>query len=137
MTGAAVDAIAFLRSPLAIRERCEAVLAAGIGGQLAHFEVDLGRLAVAVELTWRVMRENYPALDVPLHSRVNHFGVGGIDRLRRLEAQIPDPAERARCLTDLIVTSVLLDAGAGSDWRYVEPGTGLVVQRSEGLALAS
>ncbi len=137
MTTDADEAIAYLRSPLAIRERCEGVLAAGLRRELANFDVDLGRLGVAVDLTWRVMRENYPSLDVPLHSRANHFGVGGIDRLRPLEAQISDARERARCLTDLIVTSVLLDAGAGPEWRYVEPGTGLVVQRSEGLALAS
>jgi hypothetical protein len=33
--------------------------------------------------------------------------------------------------------SVLLDAGAGPDWKYVEPATGEVFSRSEGLAVAS
>ena len=50
---------------------------------------------------------------------------------------LADPLERARALTDLVVTSVLLDAGAGAEWHYVEPETGLRLQRSEGLALAS
>jgi len=38
---------------------------------------------------------------------------------------------------ELCVVSVLLDAGAGPDWRYTEPGTGMVLARSEGLAVAS
>lgn len=33
--------------------------------------------------------------------------------------------------------SVLLDAGAGNDWRYTESEGGMVVERSEGLAVAS
>jgi hypothetical protein len=35
------------------------------------------------------------------------------------------------------VVSVLLDAGAGAPWRWREPGTGIELGRSEGLALAS
>jgi len=35
------------------------------------------------------------------------------------------------------VTSVLLDAGAGPAWRYVDAATGIAATRSEGLALAS
>jgi hypothetical protein len=72
-----------------------------------------------------------------LHSRVNHFGVGGRDRLGELEGHLGSARERARALTDLIVTSVLLDAGAGAEWCYVEPGTQIEARRSEGLALAS
>ena len=33
--------------------------------------------------------------------------------------------------------SVLLDAGAGAAWTYVEPESGKAFQRSEGLAIAS
>ena len=36
-----------------------------------------------------------------------------------------------------MVTSVLLDAGAGPDWRFRDPLTGESHSRSEGLALAS
>ena len=38
---------------------------------------------------------------------------------------------------DLAVVSVLLDAGAGPEWVYKDLKTGLVLGRSEGLALAS
>jgi hypothetical protein len=36
-----------------------------------------------------------------------------------------------------VVSSVLLDAGAGMAWRYREPSSGLSLGRSEGLAVAS
>lgn len=45
--------------------------------------------------------------------------------------------EIARRLIDLFFVSVLLDAGAGDHWRYVEPGTGKEYERSEGIAVAS
>jgi hypothetical protein len=131
-------ALAFLRSPAAIRQRCEAVFEFVRLGQSRHFRLDLGQLPRAVELTWQVTCENYPdPARIPVHSRINHFGVGGVDRLASLEARLGESRERARALTDLIVTSVLLDAGAGNAWRYTEAGTGLCVGRSEGLALAS
>jgi hypothetical protein len=37
----------------------------------------------------------------------------------------------------MFVVSVLLDAGAGSQWTYHEKSTDLKVGRSEGLCLAS
>lgn len=40
-------------------------------------------------------------------------------------------------MIDLFFVSVLLDAGAGNDWRYTEAGTNLQFERSEGLAVAS
>lgn len=42
-----------------------------------------------------------------------------------------------RSLLDLFFVSVLLDAGAGDTWRYVEPEMGNVYNRSEGIAVAS
>ncbi|HEU4580990.1 MAG TPA: DUF1688 family protein [Polyangiaceae bacterium] len=131
-------ALAFLRSPAAVRQRCESVFEFVRLGQSRHFRLNLAALPRAIELTWQVTGEAYPdPARIPVHSRVNHFGVGGIDRLSAFEAQLGDARERARALTDLIVTSVLLDAGAGNAWRYTEAGSGLCVGRSEGLALAS
>lgn len=45
--------------------------------------------------------------------------------------------EVTRRLIDLFFVSVLLDAGAGDHWRYVEPSTGKTYERSEGIAVAS
>ena len=43
----------------------------------------------------------------------------------------------ARSAFDLAIVSVLLDAGAGAQWRYEEGRTGETYIRSEGLAVAS
>jgi hypothetical protein len=45
--------------------------------------------------------------------------------------------ERCRRLIDLFVVSVLLDAGAGTEWHYKSKENGKIYSRSEGLALAS
>lgn len=135
----APEAVSVLRAPATIRARCDAVLAAGLRGELAHFRIELARLDEAVRRTAEVTRARYPSLQIPPHSRFAHFEAGGVPRLATLERQLADrPAlERARALTDVVVTSVLLDAGAGMDWRYREQATGQAIGRSEGLAVAS
>jgi hypothetical protein len=45
--------------------------------------------------------------------------------------------ERCRRLIDLFVVSVLLDAGAGTEWHYKSKENGKIYSRSEGLAVAS
>jgi hypothetical protein len=143
-------AIAYLRSPLAIRARCEAIFEAGLAGSLGHFTIDLGALPAVVDKVVEVTRAAYPDLQIPVHGRINHFRAGGIDRVAELDARLAAAAEifasavaggdrdaHARAWIDLIVVSVLLDAGAGDAWRYLEPGTGCALARSEGLAVAS
>ena len=132
-------AVELLRSPATIRERCEHVLQAGLRAELRHFAVDLSRLPEAARLTAQITRTRYPDLRVPAHSRFTHFDAGGVPRQAQLERDLAglEPRERARRLVDLVVTSVLLDAGAGAAWRFVEPDTGLTLSRSEGLAVAS
>jgi hypothetical protein len=136
---AAAAAVAYLRTPEAIRERAGAVLAQGLDGRLRHFAIDLARLPAAADLVAAVTRERHPDLTVPPHSRWRHFDVGGHARLAELERGLGDLTadERARAKLDLAVTSVLLDAGAGPDWRYREAETGMALGRSEGLAVAS
>jgi hypothetical protein len=133
------DEVAYLLSPRAVRERSTAMLALGEAGKLG-FAVDGDRLDDVVERVLAIMRANHPDLaKIPPHSRWRHFAVGGIDRAAQLEARLAGlPAgEALRARFDLVVTSVLLDAGAGPTWRFREPGSGLVFGRSEGLALAS
>jgi hypothetical protein len=132
-------AVAWLRSPAAIRERCAAVLAAARNDQLQHFALHPERLDAAAGYVAETIAANYPDLDVPYHSRWRHFAVGGRDRWAGLAAQLDghDLQEVARIRFDLAVTSVLLDAGAGADWRYREPASGETYARSEGLAVAS
>ena len=131
--------IAFLRSPSTIRARVHEVLELGLAGKLQHFDVRLDAMPRAVDRTISVTRARYPTLAIPQHSRWNHFRAGGVDRVADFEARIAHLPiqERARARFALAITSVLLDAGAGAEWRYREPGTGLVFARSEGLAVAS
>jgi len=135
----AAAAVAYLRSPEAIRERAAAILAHGLDGRLDHFTVDPTRLASAADLVAAVTRERFPSLRVPPHSRWRHFDAGGHDRLADVQHALDGLPldERTRIKIDLVVTSVLLDAGAGPDWRYVERETGRAFHRSEGLAVAS
>jgi hypothetical protein len=57
-----------------------------------------------------------------------------IDGWKREEC---DDIELTRRLVDLFFVSVLLDAGAGDNWRWIEPGTDRTYERSEGIAVAS
>ena len=139
MTGARsseVDEAEYLLSAAAVRERCGLVLAAAERGETRHFRFVPGRLDAAAERVAAVTRRRYPDLNVPFHSRWRHFAVGGIDRAA-LIAPGADGIEAARARVDLAIVSVLLDAGAGPEWRYREAETGGVLGRSEGLAVAS
>jgi hypothetical protein len=131
--------LAWLRTPEAVRERCHAMLTLAEQDALAHFAFDAARLDDAADYTAAVIRGNYPDLAIPYHSRWRHFAAGGIDRWGALAARLRgyDPEEIARLRIDLCTVSVLLDAGAGTVWTYREPGTGQVLTRSEGLAVAS
>ncbi len=136
MTG---DAAA-LRSARAVRERAQAMLALAERDALTHFRVDWSRLPAVVDRVLQVTRARYPDLRaIPPHARWRHFDAGGVDRLAAFETRLRDlSAEEAlRARFDLVITSVLLDAGSGPRWSYREPDTGQVFTRSEGLAVAS
>jgi hypothetical protein len=126
----------YLLSAAAVRERCAAILAAAERGETGHFRLVPERLDDAVERVVAVTRRRYPDLAVPLHSRWRHFSATGIERAG-LIAPGAEPSEAARARLDLAIVSVLLDAGAGPRWGYREAGTGLLLARSEGLAVAS
>ena len=131
-TDHADGAAAALRSTTAIRERARHLLERARHGDSAWFGVDDGALAVAAAEVADVTRTRYPDLVIPFHSRWRHFEAGGIDRRARLSDGLD-----ARAMVDLAVVSVLLDAGAGPDWRYGEATTGQQFTRSEGLGVAS
>lgn len=128
----------YLQTPAAVRERARAVLAAARRGELEHFRVHEERLPEVADRVIAVTRQSYPDLRaIPYHGRYRHFDAGGVPRLERFLAGLGDDAEeRLRVATELVITSVLLDAGAGDAWRYVE-ADGQSFARSEGLAVAS
>jgi hypothetical protein len=130
--------VASLLSAAAVRERAHMVLARGQEGGLAHFTVHMNRLPAVADYVVETMRRNYPDLKVPPHARWRHFVVGGVDRWAAISDRLPQGKyERARIRFDLAVTSVLLDAGAGADWRWHDATSGAYLTRSEGLAIAS
>jgi Protein of unknown function (DUF1688) len=137
------EAALSLMSAAAVRERAHRMLDAGLADRLPHFRVDPRRLEDAADLTLAVTREAYPALDIPFHSRWRHFVIDGEDRWVAVcasstgAAHWQDAATRARAEFDLAIISVLLDAGAGPQWRYRDGATGREIGRSEGLAVAS
>jgi hypothetical protein len=139
------DDVDYLRSPRAIRERCEALYDLGARGRLEHWSIAEGALGSIAERVVRVTRAAYPDVRaIPKHSRWRHFGVGGVDRAGELDERLSrvgltGPAhdeERLAARFDLAITSVLLDAGAGDRWRYRDARGG-TYSRSEGIAAAS
>jgi hypothetical protein len=133
------DAARSLLSAQAVRERAHEMLAAGLRGELAHFTVDLESLGLAAHVVSELTRVSYPDGNVPFHARWRHFVLGGRDLWAERVAQTAwvSPAAKARAEFDLAITSVLLDAGAGPSWKYLDPGTEQVAARSEGLGVAS
>ena len=66
--------LSYLRSTTAIRERCNRILSAALDGK-THFHVHLEKLPEVADRVVAVTQANYPTLDIPFHSRWNHFRV--------------------------------------------------------------
>ena len=128
-----------LRDPGTVRARCAAVLRSVEANVSEHFLLNRNRMPEVAERVAVLTLQRYPDLKIPYHSRWRHFEAGGLDRKPVLEERLATrtPLEAARARFDLTVVSVLLDAGAGATWRYKEPGTEQLLQRSEGLGVAS
>jgi hypothetical protein len=133
------EAVRRLRAPATIRQRCAAITEMVARGESAHFTLDRSQLAVVAERVATLTRERFPTLEVPFHSRWRHFEAGGVDRKAELDSRLNGRSQAAvaRSRIDLALISVLLDAGAGSRWRYRERESGQTFARSEGLGVAS
>ena len=135
----AETAAATLRTTVAVRERAGQLLARARMRESDWFMVDDTAMDATAAAVVDVTRRRFPRLHIPLHSRWRHFEAGGVDRRKQLESMLSDlpVPSRGHAMIDLTVVSVLLDAGAGAEWKYVEPATGQTFTRSEGLAVAS
>lgn len=134
-----MSAARLLRSTTAVRTRARQLLARAREGASEYFVVSGTALAGAARTVAQLTRERYPDGRIPYHSRWRHFEAGGVDRRALLDAALGDvdAATRARAQIDLVLVSVLLDAGAGADWSYREAASGQRFARSEGLGVAS
>ena len=124
-------------SPTAIRD-CATQIADLTRRGDGAFRLDESRLEMVAEHVVDSIHQKYPAIDIPLHSRWRHFEIEGTDSLQRFNNLTAECStmELARTGFDLIVPSVLLDAGAGPSWRF-RTSSGALLSRSEGLAIAS
>ena len=128
-----------LLTPEAVRQRCYEVFEAAEANGSKYFHINNENLDAAVDLVEREIISNYPNGKVPFHSRWRHFEFENKNFWQKTALKLTKRSknEIARSQIDLAVVSVLLDAGAGSSWRYKDSQTGLNFSRSEGLAIAS
>jgi hypothetical protein len=119
------------------RARARTLLARARAGQSAHFAVHDEALPSVAHLVAQTTRSRYPDLKIPYHSRWRHFEAGSVNRRAWLDELQPGASQDPVTLIDLVVVSVLLDAGAGPTWAFKEARTGQVHTRSEGLGVAS
>ena len=133
------DAAYSLLNAEAVRSRAHRLLEVALADRLRHFRLALEKLEPTADLVIATTKAAYPSLNVPFHSRWRHFVFRGDDRWAASSsaAKWRDEAARARAAYDLAIVSVLVDAGAGAQWRYHDVQSGERVGRSEGLALAS
>lgn len=128
--------IDYILSPKAVRETTKKIFDLADSGK-THFKLNLDKLEACSDYVLDVINQNYPDHNIPFHSRWGHFNVGSKNREEELSSyiQAEDALEKARIKLDLVIVSVLLDAGAGKEWKFKEDGT--FFDRSEGLAVAS
>ncbi|KAG9015906.1 hypothetical protein FRB90_004216 [Tulasnella sp. 427] len=137
--------IIYLRSLPAIRERCTRVHNLAQQGKLEYFDYHPEKETEVIDFCSQIIQRDFGTDydKIPPHSRWRHFDVGRprvqplIDSWRSSNP-VPSDLEIAKRLIDLFLVSVLLDAGAGNQWKYTEQHDGGdSFSRSEGLAVAS
>ena len=122
-----------LLSAAAVRSTARRVLTLALDRSLDDWTVDMARLPATAEFVGKVVRDRYPTLHPPFHARWRHFVFDGRDLWGAIAAKRSwhsseaaaraggGSAAAARAAFDLAITSVLLDAGAGPEWRYHAP----------------
>lgn len=131
------EQVAYLHQPQAIRDRTHQLFQLCQANQLEHFSCNLAQLDPVAEYVVETTQQLYPDFDVPFHSRWRHFGADRLKPPLVPDRESPGDLEAAKAQLELAIVSVLLDAGAGSQWRYQDIATDQTLVRSEGLAVAS
>ncbi len=128
--------IDYLRNPESIRECCNKLLPYAQNGELLHFNYDASKLDSVLQYVLQVIKQQFPDKNIPLHSKMRHFAVAGIDRVAILNEHSHHTIA-VQNLIELVIVSVFLDAGAGKQWRYRDYLSNQELMSSEGLAAAS
>lgn len=124
-----------LRDLASVRKRCQQIFALAEKDQSKHFKLDIKKLDAVADKVVAVTKASYPDVTkVPYHSRWRHFDQKSVDAM--VHDWACDATEKVRRMIDLATVSVLLDAGAGTTWHYVD-NNGTTWARSEGLAHAT
>jgi len=129
------DIISNLRQLEAVRSRSQEIFQMAKENKTRHFILDLTKMPQVVDFVHQITLENYPDFNkIPYHSRWRHFDS---KLVHSMTSKWPcGKREKTRRLVDLVTVSVLLDAGAGADWKYIDHH-GDILNRSEGLAAGS
>ncbi|KIO28293.1 hypothetical protein M407DRAFT_71964 [Tulasnella calospora MUT 4182] len=144
LASSAANQVKYLRSLPAIRERCTRVHNLAQRDKLEYFEYHAEKESEVIDFCSQIIQRDFGTdySKIPPHSRWRHFDVGR-PRVQPLidswKSSNPAPSdlEIAKRLIDLFLVSVLLDAGAGNQWKYTEQNGSASFTRSEGLAVAS
>lgn len=127
------EIIANLRSLEVIRTRCNLVYECAKADKTLHFALNLDKMPDAVDYVMKISQKNYPHGNIPYHSRWRHLNENEMEQL--YQSWPCSQKEKIRRCIDLITVSVLLDAGAGTSWKYMTQ-EGKPLNRSEGIAQA-
>ncbi|KAI9255211.1 hypothetical protein BDA99DRAFT_442425 [Phascolomyces articulosus] len=123
----------YLRTLSSIRDRCYQVYEKAQQGKLCYFDIDETKIDKIVDHIEDLTHRRFSDVSkIPPHSRLRHLGETYEEWRSKQEPGI----ELARKMVDLVIVSVLVDAGAGQQWKYTKKD-GKQIGRSEGLAIAS
>ena len=132
------DRVRWLLSPEAVRQQSSLLYDSVLKGDSKFFKYHPIYLDDAADFVADITIKQYPSLEIPYHARWRHFIINGQDLSEQIFQHLShDPVEKARSKVELAIISVFLDAGAGTKWCYQDNNTGLLLGRSEGLAVAS
>jgi hypothetical protein len=128
-----MTSLEYLQSLAAVRETCTKL------SKNAHFfTTNDAEIPVVSREIIRLIERDYGTLKdattdlIPPHGRLRQLEADKVNRWKNLVRGHDD----AKRVWDIVVVSVLLDAGAGVEWKYKE-ASGRVYNRSEGLGIAS
>ncbi|KAJ1795227.1 hypothetical protein LPJ59_004384 [Coemansia sp. RSA 2399] len=137
--------IKYLKSLQAVREQSNKVFKRAQQGKLRHFVYDEGKVDGVAEYVYSLIERDYGSVDkVPMHGRWRSYCIKTAEGTRDLVSEHVarwrdgdvSEWECARRIIDLFMVSVLVDAGAGSQWKFKDHEFGSL-GRTEGLGLAA